>query len=84
MFEIVVRRELSFSESLVVELKFGRENIFFTVLYRSPSFAHNSRKFQDFMENFRNLHSKVIAENPFAIFFTGDFNGHSQTWRPRD
>ena len=79
---IVVRRDLSFSESLVVELKFGRKKIFFTVVYRSPSFAHNSREFQDFMENFRNLHSKVTAENPFAIFFTGDFNGHSQTWWP--
>ena len=75
---LVVRRDLSFSESIVVELKFGRKKVFFTVLYRSPSFAHNSKEFQDFMDNFRNLHSKINAENPFAMFFTGDFNGHSQ------
>ena len=42
---IVVRRDLSFSESVVIELKFGRKKVFFTVLYRSPSFAHNSREF---------------------------------------
>ena len=34
------------------------------------------------MENFRKLHSKINAENPFAIFFTGDLNGHSQIWWP--
>ena len=79
---IVVRRDLSFSESIVIELKFGRKKIFFTVLYRSPSFSHNSPGFQDFMNNFRNLHSKINAENPFAMFFTGDFNGHSQLWWP--
>ena len=26
------------------------------------------------------MHSKIQAENPFAMFFTGDFNGHSQLW----
>ena len=79
---IVIRQDLSFSESIVVELKFGRKKIFFTVLYRSPSFHHNSPEFQDFVEKFRTLHSKINAENPFAMFFTGDFNGHSQIWWP--
>ena len=31
-----VRNDLSFNESIVVELNFGRKNIFFTVLHRSP------------------------------------------------
>ena len=79
---IVVRQDLSFSESVVIELKFGRKKVFFTVLYRSPSFVYNSPEFQDFIENFRTLHSKISAENPFAMFFTGDFNGHSQIWWP--
>ena len=79
---IVVRRDLSFSESIVIELKLGRKRIFFTVLYRSPSFSHNSPEFHNFMENFRKLHSNINAENPFAMFFTGDFNGHSQIWWP--
>ena len=34
------------------------------------------------MSNFENLHSKIKAENPFASFFTGDFNAHSQFWWP--
>ena len=77
---LVVRHDLSFYESLVVELKFHRKKIFFTVLYRSPS--QNSEEFKNFLANFQELHSKISAENPFAIFFTGDFNGHSQAWWP--
>ena len=75
---VVVQNDLSFDESIVVEMKFGRKKIFFTVLYRSLSFHHNSPEFQTFLLNFRNLHSRIKAENPFATFFTGDFNAHSQ------
>ena len=42
--------DLSFDESIVVELKFGRKKIFFTVLYRSPAFDHNSPNFQSFFQ----------------------------------
>ena len=28
------------------------------------------------------MYSKIKAENPFATFFTGDFNAHSQFWLP--
>ena len=34
---VIVRKNLSFDETIVVELKFGRKIILFTVLYRSPS-----------------------------------------------
>ena len=47
--------DLSFEESIVVELKFGREKIFFTVLYRTPAFNHTSRECQAFLTNFVNL-----------------------------
>ena len=77
-----VRRDLSFDESIVVELKFGRKKIFFTVLYRSPSFNHTSTEFQTFLQNFKNLNSKIKSENPFAMFFVGDFNGKSHLWWP--
>ena len=56
---VVVRNDLSFDESIVVELKFGRKKIFFTVLYRSPSFDHNSSNFRVFLSNFRNLYAKI-------------------------
>ena len=36
----------------------------------------------DFMSCFINLYSKIKNENPYASFFTGDFNGHSQSWWP--
>ena len=53
---------------------------FFTVLYRSAAFDHNSANFQAFLLNFSNLYAKIKAENPFAAFFTGDFNAHSKYW----
>ena len=74
---LIIRNDLSFGESIVVEVKFGRKNIFFTVLYRSPAIDPN---FQAFLSDFTNLYTKIKAENPFATFFTGDFNAHSQYW----
>ena len=79
---IKIRYDLSFDESIVVELKFGRKKIFFTVLYRSPASNYNSPEFMDFLSNFSNLYTKINNENPYASFFTGDFNGHSQFWWP--
>ena len=77
---VIVRNDLSFDESIVVELKFGRKKIFFTILYRSPAFNYTSPEFQVFLSNFENLYLKIKAENPFATFFTGDFNAHSKLW----
>ena len=79
---VIPRRDLSFDESLVIELKFGRKKIFFTVLYRNPMFKHNTPEFEMFLSHFRNLYFKIKAENPFAMFFTGDFNAHSKLWWP--
>ena len=76
------RSDLAFEESIVVELKFGRKKFFFTVLYRSPSIKHKSPEFAEFLKKFKDLHTKIQAENPFATFYTGDFNGHSQFWWP--
>ena len=76
------REDLSFEQSIVIELKFGRKKIFFTVLYRSPSHKRGSPEFETFMRNFRNLYTIIEAENHYASFFTGDFNGHSEFWWP--
>ena len=77
---VIVRNDLSLDELIVVELKFGRRKIFFTVLYRSPSSNHTSPEFQTILTNFENLYSKIKAEKPFAAFFAGDFNAHSSLW----
>ena len=66
----------------MVEVKFGRKKIFFTVLYRSPAIDHNFPNFQALLTDFGNLYAKIKTENPFATFFTGDFNAHSQYWWP--
>ena len=79
---VIIRNDLSFNESIVVELKFGRKKIFFTVLYRSPACDHTSLEFQAFLSSFENLYLNIKAENPFVTFFTGDFNAHSQFWWP--
>ena len=54
---VVIRNDLSFDESIVVELTLGRKKYFFTVLYRSPAFDHNSPNFQTFLSNFSNLYA---------------------------
>ena len=38
--------------------------------------------FQAFLSDFKNLYAKIKAENPFAAFFTRDFNAHSKYWWP--
>ena len=72
-----VRNDLSFDESIVLEPNFGRKKLFFTVLYRSPAFNHTAPEFQAFLLNFENLYSRIKTRNPLAMFFTGDFNGHT-------
>ena len=79
---VKIRYDLCFDESIVVELKFGRKKIFFTVLYRSPASNYTSPEFMAFLSNVSNLYTKINNENPYASFFTGDFNGHSQFWWP--
>ena len=56
--------------------------MFFTVLYRSPSHKYGSPDVDNFFINFKTLYSKIESENPYATIFTGDFNGHSQSWWP--
>ena len=72
--------DLACDEVLVVELKFGRKKMFFTVFYRTPSVKHTSPEFEGVLNNFKSLHSNIQAEYPFASFFTGYFNWRSQSW----
>ena len=77
-----IRQDLSFDECIVSEMIFGRKTIFFTVLYRNPHSKAQSTEFNSFLANLENLYLKIKNEKPFAMFFTGDFNGHSQAWYP--
>ena len=64
------------------ELKFPRKKIFFTVFYRNPEHKVSSTGFETFLENFEQLNHKICQEKPYASFFTGDVNGHTQAWYP--
>ena len=77
---IKIRNDLSFDESIVVEVVFGRKKIFFTVIYKSSSYCQESSQFELFLNNFETLYENMKKDNPFAVFFAGDFNGHSQLW----
>ena len=48
---VIGRNDLSFDESIVVKLKFGK-NIFSTVLYRNPSSNHTFPAFLTFLAHF--------------------------------
>ena len=41
-----------------------------------------SSEFDRFLNDLENLYAKIKYENPYAMFFTGDFNAHSQNWWP--
>ena len=56
------------------------KKIFFTVLYRNPTHKADSPEFLNFVENFRDLYSKIVSEK--LLIFTGDFNAHSVQWWP--
>ena len=75
-----VREDIAFNETIVVELEFGSNITFFTVLYKSPAHTNGTPEFEDFLTNFKNLHATIKDEDPYVMFFTGDFNGHSQLW----
>ena len=77
-----VRNDLSFDECLVTELIFGRRKIFFSVFYRNPEDTVNSPEFENFLSNFENLNNKINSLHPFAVFYAGDVNGHTQSWFP--
>ena len=66
---IKIRNVLSFDESLVIELNFGRKKFFFTVLYRSPAFSHTSPKFKVFLSNFTNLFQNQKRKSMRLLFY---------------
>ena len=68
---VKIRNDLSFDETIVLELKFGRKKIFFTVLYRSPAHNLSSPQFDNFLLNFQNLYKNIKKGNPYTVFLLG-------------
>ena len=65
---IIVRIDLSFEESIVVELKFGRKKLSYIEVLHSLAFSHTSPQFRTFLSNFKNCLFNIMAENPLATF----------------
>ena len=51
-------------------------------IYGSPNGKAGSPEFERFLKDRENLYTKIKYENPYVMFFTGDFNAHSQNWWP--
>ena len=66
------------SECLVCELMIDRKKLFFVVAYHSLSQDHD--KFQDFLEHFETMITKLQDEYPYCIIISGDFNCRSTLW----
>ena len=64
----------------MTQLTFGRKKIFFTVFYRNPKHVASSPEFEKFLTDFEILQKAIEAEKPYAAFFTGDINAHTQAW----
>ena len=73
-----VRKELSFDECLVNEVLIGKRKVFYSVCYRSPSMKANTPEFENVLADFENLYINISKNKPYACFFAGDFNAHSQ------
>ena len=69
-------------ESIVCELNLDRKKYFFVVVYRSPS--QDQQEFDNFMNNFELMLSKMSAEEPYDVIITGDFNCRSPQWWEQD
>ena len=59
-----IRRDLSFDECLVAEIRLNRKKIFFSVIYRSPSNKADSLEFDIFLSSFETMCNSIKDENP--------------------
>ena len=55
-----------------------RKKLFFVVTNRSPSQDHD--EFQDFLEHFETMVTKLQDEDPHCTIISGDFNCRSTLW----
>ena len=65
---IKIRDDLSFNESIIVEIVIGRKKYSSQLFTKAP------------LNNFEKLYEITKKGNRFAVFFAGDSNGHSQLW----
>ena len=69
-------------ECLVCEIKFGRNHLFLTTLYRSPS--QSADQFSSFKQQFEETINKINNCAPSISLFLGDYNARNSQWFGND
>ena len=75
---VIVRNDLSFDESIVVELKFGRKNVFLQSYIETLLLTTPPLNFKHFCQTSNNCTAVLNLKIHLKCFLTGDFNAHSQ------
>ena len=70
------------SLNAVWKVQLDKEKYVFAILYRSPS--QSQTEFQDLMNNFELMLSRMSDGNPYCVIITGDFNCRSTNWLEDD
>ena len=76
-----MRNDLSFNESILIELKFGSKKYKFLLFYIEVLHLILILLISKRSSQILEIH-KIKVEIPFTVFCTGDFNDHPQFWWP--
>ena len=63
---------------IVCQISIGNKKVFVSVTYRKHH--QNPIQLHTFMENYKDMCTKVLDERPFCVFHLGDMNSHSSNW----
>ena len=70
------RPELEFpDETIVAEIKINKKKVIYILSYRSPS--QSPTEFTKYTSDLAKTYNNALAENPYMIIITGDFNARS-------
>ena len=62
-------------ETIVAEIKINKKSIIYILSYRSPS--QSTSEFNKYIQDLEKTYNKALAENPYMIVLTGDYNARS-------
>ena len=65
-------------EAIVCQISIKRKNVYFLVVYRSPS--QTADEFNLFLDRLELIVENIQAKKPDCIIITGDFNCRTQQW----
>ena len=69
-------------EALLLEMTYSNKKVTVSVIHRSPGQYYS--EFDLLLSNFEKLLSDINKHKPCLSVITGDFNGRSSSWWPKD